>query len=298
MKIFPLLACAWALLGFAQNAQAGRATQIDATLDFCRIGSQVAGNQSLEVNIAAYNSLTGVLTCDATNYDFANPKTIPINFYGTTYSKLFLNENGNISFGAAISATSASDFLNIGTPVIAPFFTDLVASQNTLVSYGWLDSATTDDWFVVNYGSALLGDPARSYFQLILKGRSDTGIGNFDLEINYDSLIIDNGNAVAGFSNGAGQGFLFAGSGTAGALLGDSSTDPCTATGVNALPCGLFNTPTDLPSLSGGFITGRYRFEFRNGVPLAVPGDVAAVPEPPALALLSLGLVLLWRRRR
>lgn len=48
-----------------------------------------------------------------------------VDFYGTSFSDLYVNNNGNVSFGASFSAFSASGFPVSGFPMLAPFWGDV-----------------------------------------------------------------------------------------------------------------------------------------------------------------------------
>lgn len=275
-------------------AAAGRATRIANTLDFCGVTSSVAGNNSMEVPIASFPLIDDTLICSPEFVDFSRPSPIPINLFGTTYDRLFINENGNVSFGAASAATDGSNFLDSGIPMIAGFLADADVDlsrpgSESSIRYGWGDGTFVITYDPIAGAAGLSGD---NIFQIRLIDRSDvTGtVGDFDLELNFDVISWDGGGATVGFTDGAGQGFVFRGSEIAGAFLGfseDLLTEAFCPT-PTSLPCSNFNVPPGTINDAGFPVTGRYVFQFRNGTPLAVPGDVD-VPEPEAFGLFGLG---------
>ena len=80
------------------------------------------------------------------------------NFYGTTYTKLYVNNNGNVTFGAPQVANTANKLGQQSLPMIAPFWADvdttasgqvLMTSGNSLrnqpfVQIDWLDVGSYD----------------------------------------------------------------------------------------------------------------------------------------------------------
>ena len=48
-----------------------------------------------------------------------------LDFFGTTYTGLYVNSNGNISFGSAFTDYQTADLSAETTPLIAPFFGDV-----------------------------------------------------------------------------------------------------------------------------------------------------------------------------
>src|SRR5688572_26714868 len=55
-----------------------------------------------------------------------------LNFFGTTYTGLYLNNNGNVSFADASGQFTPSALTaNTGNPVIAPFFADVYTQGST-----------------------------------------------------------------------------------------------------------------------------------------------------------------------
>lgn len=242
----------------------------------------------------------------AISVNTALPGVTDLNFFGNNYNQFWVNNNGNITFNAALSQFTPGALNTLGVPIIAPFWADVDtrnAASGTM-RYG------TGTWnghnaFGATWGySPQGGSPTTlngvgyysnhadklNIFQEIIVDRSDTGAGNFDFLFNYDQIQWETGDvsggsgglggssARAGYTNGnAADTFELPGSAVNGALL-DTGPDALRRT-TN------INTP------------GRWLFQVRNG---QVSGQV---PEPGVLALLLSGgitapLMLLRRRSR
>lgn len=203
----------------------------------------------------------------------------PINFFGTSYTNLYVNNNGNVTFDDFLpeyTPTSLidlvnSDFANNFAPtnIIAPFWADVDTrgSGSGVVTYGSgaVDGRTAlgINWIKVGY-FGLKYDKLNS-FQLVLINRSDRTNGDFDLEFNYSQIQWETGDlsgghsgfggssARAGYASASGSTFEMNGSGTNSAFL-DTNT-------VSGLIYTNFNST----------VPGRYVFQFHNGVPLGTP---------------------------
>ncbi len=215
-----------------------------------------------------------------------------INFYGSNFSQLYVNNNGNVTFNSALSTFTPFSLLSTSTPMLAPFFAD-VDTRNAISGLTQYGQATVNgrqtfgvNWLNVGYFSSQ-ADKTNS-FQLIVTDRSDTGAGNFDFQFNYDNVSWETGSASngvngfggasarAGWSNGTTNSFELAGSAVNGALLNSGS---------NALISHQLNSN----------VAGQYNFSVRNG------NVIPAVPEPETYAMLLAGLGLMGvvaRRRR
>lgn len=218
-----------------------------------------------------------------------------INFFGQSFTQVFVNNNGNVTFSAPLAQYTPNGLATgVGFPIIAPYFAD-VDTRGTgsgLTTYGNA-MYNGHDAFVVNW-------PAVGYyaehadllntFQLILTDRSDVGAGDFDIEFNYNTMQWETGDAsdghgglggtsaVAGYSNGlSGSADVYAqltGSLVNGALI-DGGPDALTAHSLNS------------------DVLGRYDFQVRNGE------VVGTAPEPMSLGLIGAGILglALFRRK-
>jgi len=228
----------------------------------------------------------------------AVPIGFTINFFGLVQNTLFVNNNGNVTFAAALGTFTPFPIQTTGVPIIAPFFAD-VDTRNLasgVTQYG-MDSiggnaAFGVNWFDANAGVGYFASHADrlNTFQLVLIDRSDTGAGNFDFEFNYSTIQWETGDASggsgglggssarAGYSNGSTNSFELDGSAVNGAFLD---------MGPNAL----------ISQSIGTTVLGRDLFSVRNGVVLPPP---AGVPDAGStLTLLGsslLGLSFLRRR--
>ena len=61
-----------------------------------------------------------------------------INFFGTNYTDLYVNNNGNVTFNAALATFTPFGIPGGGIPIIAPFFADVDTrgAGSGLVHYG------------------------------------------------------------------------------------------------------------------------------------------------------------------
>jgi RHS repeat-associated protein len=183
------------------------------------------------------------------------------NFFGTTYSQLFVNNNGNVTFDSALSTFTPFDLLQTDRAIIAPFFADVDTRGAGTVTFGQ-DVIQGHDAFAVNWsdvGYFSSNTDKTNTFQLVLIDRSDVAPGDFDFEFNYTTVEWETGDASggnqglggtsarAGYSNGIDTSFEISGSSVNGAFLENNSA---TALAANSL---------------GSVAPGRYRFRVRSG---------------------------------
>lgn len=214
-----------------------------------------------------------------------------INLFGTTYTTLYVNNNGNVTFDSPLGTYTPFGLTTTATKIIAPFFADVDTNGagSGLVKYG---TDTVDghpafgvEWPAVGYYGGHVDK--KNTFELVIINRSDVGAGNFDFEFNYDSIQWETGDASggsgglggssarAGYSNGltggANVSFELTGSATNGAFLNG---------GPNALPTHSLNSA----------VAGRYLFSTRGGV---IGGTPTAIPAISTLVLILMGVLLL-----
>ncbi|MFO1160427.1 MAG: Calx-beta domain-containing protein [Reyranellaceae bacterium] len=199
-----------------------------------------------------------------------------LNFFGTSYSSLYLNYNGSVTFGTALTAFSPESITaSTNIPIIAPYWGDVdTRSGATSASPGgtstgsnlvWYDLDTTNNvftatWDDVGYFSQHLDKLNAFQLRLIAVG-SD---GDFDIEFRYETINWTTGDAsggdgglfgdvaVAGYSSGDGQNFFqLPQSGVQAAMLA-------------------------LPTSSNVATAGLYVFSVRHGVPVVAQFSIAA----------------------
>jgi hypothetical protein len=189
-----------------------------------------------------------------------------MNWNGTTYTNIYINMNGNCTFGNFFTAYDpTTSMATTNRDMLAPFWADvdttnLGSAQMTYsnITAGNVPQVDGHNAFIVNWINVprynAQTTPLDS-FQMILIDRSDTGAGNFDIEYNYNTINWDRGTtssnsyARAGWARTGRTGYEITGGNTNGAYLD---------TGANALIDG---------SLNSGGVLGRYVWNVRNGVP-------------------------------
>ncbi len=114
--------------------------------------------------------------------DDGSSNSIPLGFsfcfYGTTYNSLFINNNGNVSFGSSYSTFSSNSFPDPSFVMIAPFWGDVDTrgAASGLVYFKQTATSLIVKWSNVGYYSSMtdkLND-----FQLILTDGSDPLLPN------------------------------------------------------------------------------------------------------------------------
>ncbi len=122
-----------------------------------------------------------------------------VNFFGNTFDTFFINNNGNISFNGPVSTFTPDPFPVANQPLIAPYWGDVDTRCATCgaVYVGSPNAETTVvTWDSVGFFSS--DSSLTNTFQLVLRDRSDTGAGNFDIEFRYEDLNWTTGDASGG----------------------------------------------------------------------------------------------------
>lgn len=207
---------------------------------------------------------TGALPAGDDSNSAQAPLGFSINYFGTTYSDLFVNNNGNVTFGSELGVYTPEPIGAGagGRSIIAPFWADVDTFVGEVVHYGPVSyggrNAFCVNWVDVGYFSDHI-DKTNS-FQLLIVDRGDVGAGDFDMYFNYDRVAWETGDASGGvngfggtsarmgYSNGSNVSFEYPGSAVPGAFLDSSAT-------------GLAHNSRD------STLQGRYKFAVRGGQP-------------------------------
>ncbi|HEY0031339.1 MAG TPA: nidogen-like domain-containing protein [Bacteroidia bacterium] len=98
---------------------------------------------------------------------------IPFNFclYGTNYTTLYINNNGNVSFGTSYGTFSSSPFPDPSYIMVAPFWGDVDTRGTGTVKYKTTATAMYINWEAVGYYSSMT-DKVNT-FQLIITDGTD-----------------------------------------------------------------------------------------------------------------------------
>lgn len=218
---------------------------------------------TVDVGVVAGQKLPGCFENELPASDEGVSELIPlgfdINFFGTHYSSVGVDTNGQIFFETDVQ--EVPQLTEIDVPIIAPFGSDVTTGDDGsgTVSYG----TTADGTFcaiwhnVRQYKGDNIG--TTNTFQVLLSsatGKPGRYDGDFDITFNYDSIEWDNAGAVnIGYTAGkrtASTLFVLDGSSTTGAAAGLF---------VNGGPKGLTTHS------SGSDVPGRYVFPIVNTPP-------------------------------
>lgn len=220
-----------------------------------------------------------------------------IDFFGVSRNQLWVNNNGNVTFDAALSSFTPFDLTSTSQEIIAPFFADVdTSSAGDPVTYG---TGTFDgrpafgvNWVNVDYFNSNPSHTNRNSFQLILVDRSDVGAGAFDIVFNYDQIQWEAGTASGGSSDGLGGSSARAGysngtgdPGTAFELPGSAVNGAFLDGGPNALVSNRLNND----------INGRYIMQSRGGAidpGQPEPSGAISIPVNSGWMLALLGILL------
>ncbi len=203
-----------------------------------------------------------------------------VDFFGTTYSQFWANNNGNISFTGGISAFTPTGPQGASSPIISPFFAD-VDTRNPLSGLMYLRNDIPDQiivtWDQVGYFNQNV-DLLNS-FQLVFRGPDfnvpfgEGNIGFFWRDMQWETGDASEGTGgfggtpgAVGFGNGAGD----------GVILESSLTD-----GISQIVSNhnIWFNPNLEPIPPSG----------PNQEPIP-PSDME-LPEPPLLGLLAIGML-------
>ncbi|HEX4236123.1 MAG TPA: nidogen-like domain-containing protein [Caldimonas sp.] len=148
------------------------------------------------------------------------------NFFGQDYTDFFLNNNGNITFGAGLAAFTPNGPQGATQPVIAPFFGDVDTrgANSGLVYYNTsIPNETIITWDHVGYFGA--HDDKLDTFQLVVRGPNfvipagEGQIGFFWTTMQWETGDASGGSggfggtpAAVGFGDGQSNGFVLQGS--------------------------------------------------------------------------------------
>jgi hypothetical protein len=197
------------------------------------------------------------------------PLPFTVNFFGVRADHLYVNNNGNVTFGRPLSAYTPFRINADTPPIIAPFLADVdtrgtgsrqVTHSTTPVTFGGRPAFCVN-WVDVGYFPTQT-DKLNS-FQLLLVDRSDIGQdGDFDIVMNYDRVLWETGSASGGTGglggNSAGAGYS-AGTGAADAFYEFPGTLVNGAFLDNNPTTGLTRTSRETLQL------GRHIFQVRSG---------------------------------
>ncbi|MFM8155135.1 MAG: S8 family serine peptidase [Actinomycetes bacterium] len=192
-----------------------------------------------------------------------------VNWFGTSYNQILINNNGGISFndgGGSFTSYTGIDLRTTSRPLILPVFTDLDTrnAASSVVTYGPITSFDGTNGYCVNWVNVGHYSQSVPYYsaQLLLLNR---GGGNIDVIFNYDNIdaLTATTGLEIGYADPAGSAndMRFAYSGV-------SNPNPYVNGGSAALISNrVIPAGSTIPA-----VNGRYAYEIRPGAsPTATP---------------------------
>ncbi len=261
---------------------------------------------------SAFISFGGLMDLGPTD-DGSSPQTplgFTMDYFGTPYTSVYVNANGDLTFAGPLSSYTPSGIGNVGMDIVAPYFADVNTLYGNTVQYG---ESTLDghpvfvaEWpYVDCYQDSSSSSSVTDAFEVILIDRPDLGTGDFQIEYNYDQIQWDAGQAsdgttsapicqstldadaaVVGFSNATGtKSYELPGSQTNGAFIDSNSSTGLIYNDLNS------DTPVSVPA-SDSPVQGRYIWEVENGslgTPTALSGSLTSTSESGTFITVSPG---------
>lgn len=206
----------------------------------------------------------------------SGPLPFTLNFFGTQYTQLWVNNNGNATFGSPQSTFTPFGLTSTNTPILAPYFADVDTrgAKSGIVTFGGQPAIGNQPAFFcanwINVGYYGLETDKLNSFQMILTDQSAvTGhAGDFTITYNYGSIQWETGEASGGidglggasarvgYSNGVSQSAELAGSGVNGAFI-NGGPYALISNSVNSVQSGRYIFPvSNGVTPTGGTITG------------------------------------------
>lgn len=184
-------------------------------------------NSFLSTSLTSGNYDDGSVSVDITSVFGASG----INFFGTSYTEIYINSNGLVTFEGSNTTYNGTDLSSLNQPALAPFWTDHdlrggdpSGSNNIYWDLDPVNGNVTITWFEAE---PYQGSGANT-FQMVL---SDEGGGTFGVEYIYEEIGFTNGfgaQAQVGVTDGGSNDFIVPGSGDATALstFDEDTLDP------------------------------------------------------------------------
>lgn len=141
----------------------------------------VTPDRDLQGQAVRYRHFKGGTRCD----DCSEALDLSFDFtlFGQTYRQLWINANGNLSFGDAYKPYTPEPFCLHGPRMVAPFYADADLSTGGELRY-YLDPAghyLIVSWLGVGYYGCAADCELRNTFQVILTDGSVTRVGDYPL---------------------------------------------------------------------------------------------------------------------
>jgi hypothetical protein len=120
--------------------------------------------------------------CQRNDDDHSNAIALPFPFdlFGETHTEVYINNNGNLSFGEPFCTYTPEGFPVVGYPMVAPFWGDVDTSDNEggVAWYRLLPTRLEVTWDHVGYFNS--HDDLQNTFQVLISDGNDPelGIGN------------------------------------------------------------------------------------------------------------------------
>ncbi|TXT27024.1 MAG: hypothetical protein FD134_282 [Gallionellaceae bacterium] len=188
------------------------------------------GLGSIIVTTGGGNEANAGVTTGRNDDGFSGPIALnfstPFSFFGNTYTALYANNNGNVTFGGGNASYTPSDLLPGGAsmPVISPFFADVdtrLAPSGVMYLNQTVANQTIVTWDQVGYYNQQTG--LLNSFQLVIRGAgyavpTNEGMVGFFWKTMQWEVGAKSGGAVAavGFGDGLGSGLMLEDSTVAG----------------------------------------------------------------------------------